>query len=201
MLLYDLISMPYKEFVPIAWQKYNESEYKGATYVGNHLFDIPYDIEYKMQYPHLYYHNGQNEDTGIKGAEKSGFQQHRFSQDSDFVQEVKEYFKIDYIYCAINNLQHRMMTAMHFDLNRSALIKYTPLEKQKKILAEDKHRYIVFLQDQEMGQIFQVGEQYLSWKAGDIYSFPWYMPHCTANCTAEDRFLLSVAGFVDPDTL
>lgn len=201
MLLYDLVSMPYKDFVPMAWDYYNNADNKNPTYVGNHLFTLPDGLDYKMSYPHLYNHNGEDEDTGLAAREKSGFEQHRFDQDDPFMQEAKEFFGIDYIYCACNNLKPGMMTAVHFDLNRSALLKYTPEDKQRKIHAEDKHRYICFLQDQQPGEHFQIGEQYLKWKAGDIYSFPWYMPHSTANCGEHDRYIIQIAGFVDPDEL
>ena len=201
MLLYDLINVEYKDFVPMAWQYFNQAEQKGPTHVGNHHFDLPKDIEFQRTYPHLYNHNGEAEDTGLAAREKSGFDQHRFAQDSDFINQVKEYFGLDFIYCAVNNLKPGMLTAVHFDLNRSALLKYTPEQYQKKIKAEDKHRYIVFLEDQKPGQHFEVGNEYVKWKAGDIISFPWYMPHSTANCGEVDRYFLNVAGFVNPDKL
>jgi hypothetical protein len=183
---YELATVSYDDFAIKAWEKYYACEHKGATYYGNHQFqNIPWDIEMHS--------------TTESDAQRNAVDKYYCPPDSNIVAEVRNYFDIDYVDVHFQNLRAGMLTTLHFDVNRSLLLKCAPEFQQMKFQAEDKHRYIVFLQDQQPGQIFQVGEEYVTWKAGDIMGFPWYMPHCTANCGAPDRYILSIIGLRDPD--
>jgi len=184
-LLYDIVNWPVDEYEKRAWEEYYSCKHKGATYFGNHHFkNINVDVDFTTQ--------------RADGA--NSFAKYRYPQDSDIVDEVKKHFDIDYVDMHLQNLKSGDVTTVHFDVNRSTLMEYTPESKHKRFTPEDKHRYIVFLEDQELGQVFQVGEEFVTWKAGDIIGFPWYMPHCTANCSGKpDRYLLSITGLRDPD--
>lgn len=59
-----------------------------------------------------------------------------------------------------------------------------------------KHsRYVVFFDDWQTGQIFQMGTEFLKWKAGDVYTWQCRdVPHGTANIGYEPRFMLLVQG-------
>ena len=57
------------------------------------------------------------------------------------------------------------------------------------------NRYIVFLDDWKYGQMYQFGETFIKWKAGDVYSWPLRdMPHGTANVGYDPRFLLIITA-------
>lgn len=54
---------------------------------------------------------------------------------------------------------------------------------------------VVFCNDWTVGQVFIVGSATITgWKQGDTYTFPWYMPHGSANAGADDRYLLQFVG-------
>jgi hypothetical protein len=57
------------------------------------------------------------------------------------------------------------------------------------------NRYIVFLDDWKYGQMYQFGETFIKWKAGDVYTWPLRdMPHGTANVGYDPRFLLIITA-------
>lgn len=54
---------------------------------------------------------------------------------------------------------------------------------------------VVFCNDWTVGQVFIVGSATITgWRQGDTYTFPWYMPHGSANAGADDRYLLQFVG-------
>ena len=59
-----------------------------------------------------------------------------------------------------------------------------------------KHvRYIVFFDDWQYGQVFQMGENFIKWKSGDVFTWnPRDVPHGSANFGYHDRFVLVVTG-------
>ena len=58
------------------------------------------------------------------------------------------------------------------------------------------HRFVVFLNDWSMGQIWHQGTAtYTHWKAGDIISWHWQdFPHGTANMGWDTRYILQYTG-------
>jgi hypothetical protein len=64
-----------------------------------------------------------------------------------------------------------------------------------KTLTKDIFSGVVFCNDWSVGQVFISGDKAITgWKQGDTYTFPWYMPHGSANAGANDRFLLQFVG-------
>ena len=126
-------------------------------------------------------------------AEQSKLSQKRFPQDSAIVNYVKQSLNLKQaiVHC---NLQFvGDIVAVHIDYNRN-LYKTFPKETSK-LLSKDLKKYIWFLEDQQVGQMFAVGRNNLNWQAGDIVSFPWYMPHATANSSNYHRKILFISGF------
>lgn len=61
--------------------------------------------------------------------------------------------------------------------------------------AADYDRYMVFLEDWQWGQVYQFGEQFVKWRAGDV--FYWRLndvPHAAANLGYHTRFSFLVRG-------
>lgn len=55
--------------------------------------------------------------------------------------------------------------------------------------------FIIFFDDWQHGQAFQMGERFLSWKSGDVFTWNHEStPHGSCNFGYEDRFTLLVNG-------
>ena len=99
----------------------------------------------------------------------------------------------------VNCLKKGDHTCVHVDRVRSMFVHNMPDEEAYRVPVGKVHRMIAFVDDQRHGDFFQVGEEFVRWKAGDIIEIPWYMPHSTANCSDRDRYLLSIMGVYDKD--
>lgn len=57
-------------------------------------------------------------------------------------------------------------------------------------------RYIIFLEDQKLGQAWQLNNEWITWKKGDVLTWSHCItPHGTANFGYEERPILVVTGF------
>lgn len=86
---------------------------------------------------------------------------------------------------------------MHFDRNKWG--KFSMNEDT----TYDPHYglFIIFFDDWQHGQAFQMGTKFLSWKSGDVFSWDHVStPHGSCNFGYEDRYTLLVNGeFKDAD--
>lgn len=56
-------------------------------------------------------------------------------------------------------------------------------------------RHLLFADDWEFGQAFQLGDSFIKWSAGDVYTWnPRDVPHGSANFGFKDRFLFVISG-------
>ena len=56
-------------------------------------------------------------------------------------------------------------------------------------------RHIIFLEDQHPGQMWQINDDYISWKKGDILTWQQSSaPHGTANVGYHDRHIIMISG-------
>ena len=107
--------------------------------------------------------------------------------------KVKKIFNYDELVLNLHIQEPGTMISIHVDYNRSLFRNYP--EKSKTLLIKNMKRYVWFLQDQQLGQMFNVGRQFVTWKRGDVVQWPWYMPHATANASEHDRHMLTLIGF------
>ena len=62
-------------------------------------------------------------------------------------------------------------------------------------------RILIFLEDFQAGQFFQMGTSFIQWRAGDIIWFDWKnIPHATANAGWEPRPIMVVTGTITEKT-
>ena len=62
-------------------------------------------------------------------------------------------------------------------------------------LTKQIYRGVIFCTDWQIGQVFLSGtEAITNWKQGDTYTFPWYMPHGSANASDQERYLIRFFG-------
>jgi dGTP triphosphohydrolase len=55
--------------------------------------------------------------------------------------------------------------------------------------------YVVFLDDQKMGQMMQFGLQNIHWKKGDVFYFEHQtVPHCTCNVGFDTNYIMVING-------
>ena len=85
------------------------------------------------------------------------------------------------------------IVGMHVDKYRSVFGKGE--YDLTKLRLKDIYRGVVFLQDWVVGQTFMTGTSNITdWRAGDSYTWPWYMQHGSANASAKPRYLLLFVG-------
>tara|TARA_X000000368_G_scaffold418463_1_gene418242 strand:- start:1085 stop:1891 length:807 start_codon:yes stop_codon:yes gene_type:complete len=62
-------------------------------------------------------------------------------------------------------------------------------------------RVIIFLDNQKQGQVWKQGNNFLTWKKGDCFTWPWRdIPHGTANFGHDPRPTLNITGEVTEET-
>ena len=106
---------------------------------------------------------------------------------------VKKQFGCEELVLNLHIQEPGTMISYHVDYNRSLFRDYP--EKSMTLQIKNMKRWVWFMQDQQIGQMFMVGRKCLHWKAGDVYQWPWYMPHATANASPHDRHILTLIGF------
>lgn len=58
-------------------------------------------------------------------------------------------------------------------------------------------KILIFCDDWQDGQCFQMGKEFIKWKAGDVFTWhPRDVPHGTANFGFEPRWILRVSGIM-----
>ena len=102
--------------------------------------------------------------------------------------------ELDTLGLAVHLQQPGQMLGMHVDRVKNVDIN---LEKAE-LSAEPKHtRYLVFFDDWQWGQVFQMGTEFLKWQAGDVFTWKSRdVPHGTANVGYEPRFMLVITGVI-----
>jgi hypothetical protein len=89
--------------------------------------------------------------------------------------------------------------ALHFDRN-----KYGQFDPNNPVdTYETKSEiYLVFLNKQELGQVFQIGRAQVSWDEGDVFTWQQVnMPHGSANFGFENRYAILLTGFAKKEIL
>jgi hypothetical protein len=93
---------------------------------------------------------------------------------------------------SVNQQRPGMFIPLHTDKNRNIC-------KQILQTGDDRHwsefkRFFYFFTDQEPGQFIQMGDRQISWRAGDLVEWPYYLAHATYNASYNPRTMLSIAG-------
>ena len=127
------------------------------------------------------------------GAENAELEIHKFGPTGPISEFVKDNLELHFCLPVYNLQRPGKIYSVHYDYNR-ILTKTVNKELSSTIKAKDFKKFIWFLENQQLGQFFGVGKHCLSWNAGDIVCWPWYMPHGTANASSQDRPLLMICG-------
>lgn len=97
-------------------------------------------------------------------------------------------FDEDHLKLIVHLQQPGQYFALHIDKPKKKEFNDTDINSEYK-------RYLIFFDDWQMGQFFQMGTEFIKWKAGDAYT--WNdrdVPHASANMGYEPRYMLMVTG-------
>jgi hypothetical protein len=111
----------------------------------------------------------------------------------EFSKKICTVLEIDHTYCVIKCQVQRpgYISPLHIDSRKT--IHATDGEKFSISDPPDHSRWIIFMEDWQPGQVFEIGHQYIKWKKGDV--FFWSIrdvPHALANIGYWDRFLILI---------
>jgi len=165
-----------------------------CDYIGNHMPPDPDidSIEFGID-KFFGTDNGYARKNIPKGAENSAVKAGTVTASDPLNDYVTNYLKLEESFSRCVIQEPGKCIAVHIDYNRNF---FGPRkEKLKEYPAGNFKKYVWFLEDQEIGQMWAIGRNNLSWKAGDIYQWPWYVPHATANSSNYDRKLLIIIGY------
>ena len=116
------------------------------------------------------------------------------SKNSPLTQEVKEKLNLKSCQVQRNRQLPGRVTYTHFDICSNFTLK-TVEKEYENFTTTDLKKFIIFLDDWQFGQIFMFpNDNLIKWKKFDVYSFPWYVLHSTANCSDAYKDLLIVTG-------
>lgn len=108
-------------------------------------------------------------------------------RDEPFREYIIQKFGLDREGLAIrlNVMEPGMMGVIHIDRQKGN----NPLTGNPPV------RYIAFMDNWQWGQAFQVGEQFIQWKSGDVFEIEeGNLPHGGSNFGYETRFLIRITG-------
>jgi len=86
------------------------------------------------------------------------------------------------------------ISVFHVDINHGFYMKRYK-DETKHLTPEDIKKYIIFPHNQRPGEFFGFGNSSITWKAGDVFTWPWYIDHGGANSGYEYRYAIVVMGW------
>lgn len=128
-----------------------------------------------------------------KGMEGNEILRHKFPYDDPIHQDIKNKFGIDKSYAILHVQEPGSLVGIHIDKYRRHMTN-GHFDFSNTTVAQI-YRAIIFCQDWQVGEVFMAGTQALTdWKQGDTYTFPWYVPHGSANGGRNNRYVIQCVG-------
>ena len=163
-------------------------------YVTNINIEIPQDeLDFKV---HAFW--GLNDDNydadRFPGADGSELAVSILDNEHELKRQVADTLGITKANLRITRQRPGKISVFHVDINHGFYMKRYP-EETKHVLPEETKKYIIFPHDQRPGEFFGFGKDSITWKAGDVFTWPWYMDHGGANSGYEYRYAIVVIGY------
>lgn len=118
---------------------------------------------------------------------------YEFDSTHNIHKAIQEKFKIVKTQVYVNVQHPGNVCGIHIDKYRTHMTRGE--HDFSEVLTKDIFSGVVFCQDWKIGQVFLSGNGTITnWKQGDTYTFPWYMPHGSANAGADSRYLIQFVG-------
>ena len=128
-----------------------------------------------------------------KGMEGNEILRHKFPYDDPIHQEIEKKFGIRKSYAILHVQEPGTLVGIHIDKYRRHMT-HGQYDFSETTVAQI-YRAIIFCQDWQVGEVFMAGTQALTdWKQGDAYTFPWYVPHGSANGGRHNRYVIQCVG-------
>jgi|TARA_R110001592_G_scaffold357816_1_gene661598 hypothetical protein len=122
--------------------------------------------------------------------EKSLLQKTDYANSHPVTQKLNKHFGMTFGYSVRNIQQPGQVVGPHSDLNGDFSKAY-----KKDFDPDQLCKAMIFLDDWQLGQVLTFGKSALvDWKKYDCITFPWYIPHATANASTFDRPVLAYIG-------
>ena len=122
--------------------------------------------------------------------EKSLLQKTDYNNEHPVTQKLNKHFGKSFGYAVRNIQAPGQVVGPHSDLNGDFSGAY-----KKDFDPDQLCKAMVFLDDWKLGQVITFGVSALvDWKKNDCITFPWYMPHSTANASTFNRPVLAYIG-------
>jgi hypothetical protein len=188
MLLKHIVELSIDEFESVCWKQFYTEKFPCWEFIGNVQFDVP-TVNFETN-PFDYNVNIQTEQSDGNSAYM--LSRAYFNEEDSLYQTIKNYLEVDYMSLTINQQEPGWLTPVHFDRNRTLCQTKVPSSLYQELPINSMQKYVIFLEDQVLGQNFQIGDEHLSWKAGDIFKWQWFAPHCTSNSSQVNRTLLTI---------
>lgn len=179
------------------WDEYCSTQYKKLSgpecwLHGNYKFNV---VQQSLVEPENFYQNKHGYSKPKNSfSESSVLDVYNYKQDENLTLEIKQMLNFKSINMCLQIQQPGNIVTVHVDRNRTILGKIISDEDRQTLDYSNLKRYIYFVEDQQLGQFFQIGKTQLSWKAGDLYEFYHYIPHATANASLQSRSILTIDG-------
>lgn len=171
----------------------------GSLPIPEHLIDI-------TEKESLFFNRNQNKDSPdydpvIAQSQRtlSGNQPNEkittafYSEDTALTQYVMQQLNLRVATVNINEQWPGNTISHHIDLGRSFMFKSKI--NTDTITNWDVKNFAIFLSDSSPGQVFMWGDTAVcKWKKHDVFFWPWYMPHATANASFTKRRVAIVNG-------
>lgn len=170
-------------------------EHTGPCYnkVNNINIELPEDLNFKVH--EFWGLNKENMDPNrFPGAEGSELATVVLKNDDTLTRQVADELGIQKANLRITRQRPGKISVFHVDINHGFYMKQYQ-EETKHLLPGDTEKYIIFPHDQRPGEFFGFGKDSVTWKAGDVFTWPWYMDHGGANSGYEYRYAIVVIGF------
>lgn len=152
------------------------------------------DADFGLNYKRKFFTNrdGVNEYTEEQRAVPGVLECTYLADDGALMTYLKEKLGFKHLFATLNHQEPGHVVGVHADHFRTLV--RVKAEAGKTLTPGEIHRFVVFLDDQQIGHSFMVGLESLNWRAGDVVEFPWYALHATANAGLTTKRLISVAG-------
>jgi len=183
-----------EDIAELAYEKHKEAYKNDCDYIGNHIPPNPNTDLIEFGIDNFFGGgNGYARKNIPRGAENSVVKAGNIADSDPLNEYVRQYLNLKDSFCRYAIQEPGKCVSVHVDYNRKFFS--TKKDKLKNLPASDVKKYVWFLEDQQIGQMWAIGRNNISWKAGDIFQWNWYVPHATANSSNYDRNLLIIIGY------
>lgn len=192
------------DFELIAWELYKQHtgiKELDYTYIKNISIDADYFLNLPTETKKLYLPTEYGKfiktysDAFTDAYIHSTLEKADPDNNSEAMKKLKQELNLDEIYCVLQTQLPGSVVGEHIDRHRQLAQIIDEKGISGKVKRKHIRKYIVMLDDWASGQAFLCGRHaYMNWRKGDVFTFPWYMPHSTANTGLKPRPLLFICG-------